>query len=174
MCILKGLVAAYIHGLCDMATATAEEQSESSDGTGRAGRHRSSAGVAGGSSRQRQQRLSRSSADDEDDEDDERDGREDDTQDMFSARNLPQLQRVRDSILDILVERAHDKSYYTRTTVLKVCKHSQRRAQSLRGVSWLSVYACGLLNDECTAFAQGFGWVGARLFRLRVAAASSP
>jgi len=35
-------------------------------------------------------------------------------------RNLTQLTRVRDSILNILIERTYDKNYFTRAAVLKV------------------------------------------------------
>lgn len=42
------------------------------------------------------------------------------TEDRSEVKNLTQLMRTRDSLLDIIVERTHDVSYYTRSAVLKV------------------------------------------------------
>lgn len=93
-----GFVATYIHGLCDPQLALAAEK-----------RRRSS------------DRRSQGSATDDDDEGiNDAEDVDNDLADIFTSRNVSQLQRVRDSILDILIERAHDKSHYTRATVLKV------------------------------------------------------
>ena len=66
--------------------------------------------------------------DGEDDEDkdeesnkgDDADENAEEESDVVSDHNMAQLSRVRDSLLDLLTERTHDISYFTRAAVLKV------------------------------------------------------
>ena len=56
---------------------------------------------------------------DDDDESAEEKDKEKES-DVVSDHNMAQLSRVRDSLLDLLTERTHDISYFTRAAVLKV------------------------------------------------------
>lgn len=64
--------------------------------------------------------------DDKDKESNKGDSRDEDAEekekesDTVSDHNMAQLSRVRDSLLDLLTERTHDISYFTRAAVLKV------------------------------------------------------
>lgn len=74
--------------------------------------------------KQRKLEKKKKSSRDEDD-DREADDSSDDEEEVkpevaeVNVKNMAQLSRVRDSVMNLLIERAHDKSYFTRAAILK-------------------------------------------------------
>ena len=56
----------------------------------------------------------------EDEDEEEKEVEEKEGDDSDRDRNISQLIRVRDSLLDLLTERTHDVTYFTRAVALKV------------------------------------------------------
>lgn len=73
----------------------------------------------------KQKKNSQDANGDNDDDDDEGNKDSDDEGDEkpeipeINVKNMGQLSRVRDSIMNVLIERTHDKSYFTRAAILK-------------------------------------------------------
>jgi len=138
-----GLVIAHIHKTCTAAEAAAASGNAEAD----------LATAAEAPADQGEKKVGNDNEDDEDDEEDAESAAARAARDAQDFRKNPQLlPRVRNSLLDMLVERTHDVSPYSRAAVLKVWQSLlESDAVPARRVGSIAEIAVDRLQDKAAA-----------------------